>query len=107
MKHSNEILPLSIFFLCLTISFVHQLSQQNKEMANLLKPSQPSDLEEVSGEGALEYYAKHTAQIEVKTLWSLTHFVISIIRVTSRVCFSDCPSRSHDGTNRVPSAQHL
>lgn len=43
----------------------HQLSQQNKEMATLLKPSPPSDLEEVSNDGALEYFAKHTAQIEI------------------------------------------
>lgn len=37
-------------------------------MASLLKPSPPSDLEEVRGDSALEYYAKHTAQIEVGTL---------------------------------------
>ena len=49
-------------------NFVFQLSQQNKEMATLLKPSPPSDLEEISNDGALEYFAKHTAQIEVKTL---------------------------------------
>ena len=34
-------------------------------MASLLKPSPPSILEEPLSEGALEYYAKHTAQIEV------------------------------------------
>ena len=34
-------------------------------MASLLKPNPPSDLEEVRGDSALEYYAKHTAQIEV------------------------------------------
>lgn len=43
----------------------HQLSQQNKEMASLLKPTPPSILEEPLSEGALEYYAKHTAQIEI------------------------------------------
>lgn len=43
----------------------HQLSQQNKEMASLLKPIPPSDIEEHITEGALEYYAKHTAQIEI------------------------------------------
>ena len=37
-------------------------------MASLLKPSPPSDLEEVRSDSALEYYAKHTAQIEVSTL---------------------------------------
>lgn len=35
-------------------------------MATLLKPSPPSDVEEGRSDGALEYYAKHTAQIEVK-----------------------------------------
>ena len=35
-------------------------------MATLLKPSPPSDAEEGRSDGALEYYAKHTAQIEVK-----------------------------------------
>ena len=34
-------------------------------MASLLKPTPPSVLEEPLAEGALEYYAKHTAQIEV------------------------------------------
>jgi len=34
-------------------------------MASLLKPNPPSDLEEVRSDSALEYYAKHTAQIEV------------------------------------------
>ena len=34
-------------------------------MASLLKPPPPSILEEPLSEGALEYYAKHTAQIEV------------------------------------------
>ena len=34
-------------------------------MASLLKPTPPSILEEPLSEGALEYYAKHTAQIEV------------------------------------------
>lgn len=35
-------------------------------MATLLKPSPPSDAGEARSDGALEYYAKHTAQIEVK-----------------------------------------
>lgn len=35
-------------------------------MATLLKPSPPSDAEEGRSDGALEYYAKHTAQVEVK-----------------------------------------
>ena len=58
--------------------FFHQLSQQNKDMASLLKPSPPSDHEETSGEGALEYYAKHTAQIEVKAQESLIPNVLNI-----------------------------
>jgi len=37
-----------------------QLSQHNKELANLLKPC--GDL---YGDTALEFYARHTAQIEV------------------------------------------
>lgn len=37
-------------------------------MATLLKPSPPSDVEEGRSDGALEYYAKHTAQIEVKVI---------------------------------------
>lgn len=48
-------------------------------MASLLKPGPPSDLEETSGEGALEYYAKHTAQVEVKTQESLIPYVLNII----------------------------
>ncbi|CAH1265900.1 ITPR1 [Branchiostoma lanceolatum] len=39
----------------------HQLSQHNKELAALLKPSSAADY----GNTALEYYAKHTAQIEI------------------------------------------
>ncbi|XP_078597703.1 inositol 1,4,5-trisphosphate receptor-like isoform X8 [Branchiostoma floridae x Branchiostoma japonicum] len=38
-----------------------QLSQHNKELAALLKPSSAADY----GNTALEYYAKHTAQIEI------------------------------------------
>ncbi|XP_055958126.1 inositol 1,4,5-trisphosphate receptor type 1 [Patella vulgata] len=39
----------------------HQLSQHNKELSELLKPS-GTDL---YGDQALEFYAKHTAQIEI------------------------------------------
>ena len=38
-----------------------QLAQHNKELAAMLKPSGEND----PGDNALEYYAKHTAQIEV------------------------------------------
>ncbi|XP_071509549.1 inositol 1,4,5-trisphosphate receptor-like [Diadema antillarum] len=39
----------------------HQLSQHNKELQSMLKPASPSDF----GDKALEYYASHTAQIEI------------------------------------------
>lgn len=39
-------------------------------MASLLKPTPPSVLEEPLAEGALEYYAKHTAQIEASDMFS-------------------------------------
>ncbi|KAK6175051.1 hypothetical protein SNE40_013589 [Patella caerulea] len=42
----------------------HQLSQHNKELSELLKPS-GTDL---YGDQALEFYAKHTAQIEIARL---------------------------------------
>ncbi|KAK3699926.1 hypothetical protein QZH41_016593, partial [Actinostola sp. cb2023] len=43
------------------------LSQQNKDLASLLKVGTTvgSDAEELSGDSALDYYAKNTAQIEV------------------------------------------
>ncbi len=40
----------------------HQLAQHNKELAALLKPSETAD---PRTNQALEYYANHTAQIEV------------------------------------------
>ena len=49
-------------------------------MATLLKPSPPSDAEEGRSDGALEYYAKHTAQVEVKGIpycESLFNYVLS------------------------------
>ena len=46
----------NIYILC------HQLAQHNKELAALMKP-QPAD--GVSGDAALQYYANHTAQIEI------------------------------------------
>ncbi|XP_070559179.1 inositol 1,4,5-trisphosphate receptor-like isoform X4 [Ptychodera flava] len=39
----------------------HQLAQHNKELADLLKPLNCVD----NGKPALDYYAKHTAQIEI------------------------------------------
>ena len=42
-----------------------QLSHQNKDLASLLKPSASAESDEMHGDSALEYYAKHTAQIEV------------------------------------------
>jgi len=47
---------LNIYILC------HQLAQQNKELAALMKPP---PVDGVSGDVALEYYANHTAQIEI------------------------------------------
>lgn len=52
-------------------------------MATLLKPSPPSDAEEGRSDGALEYYAKHTAQIEVKGIpyyETLFNYVLSPLR---------------------------
>ena len=46
---------------------IFQLAQHNKDLAALLKPG------EGPGEQALEYYAKHTAQIEVCD-WRLNIF---------------------------------
>lgn len=46
----------NIYILC------HQLAQHNKELAGLLKPSEGGD---VKTNMALQYYANHTAQIEV------------------------------------------
>ena len=39
----------------------HQLARHNRELAEMLKP----EPEDEKGSRALEYYAKHTAQIEV------------------------------------------
>lgn len=39
----------------------HQLSQHNKELASLLKPTG----KDIYGDQALDFYAKHTAQIEI------------------------------------------
>ena len=48
----------NIYILC------HQLAQQNKELAAILKPSdEPSS--DPKTNRALNYYATHTAQIEV------------------------------------------
>jgi inositol 1,4,5-triphosphate receptor type 1 len=43
----------------------HQLAQHNKELAALLKPSELSSADPKTNR-ALQYYATHTAQIEVK-----------------------------------------
>ena len=42
----------------------HQLARHNRELAEMLKP----EVEDEKGSRALEYYAKHTAQIEVREL---------------------------------------
>ena len=44
--------------------YLLQLAQHNKDLALLLKPGNG----DISGNQALEYYAKHTAQIEVYLL---------------------------------------
>lgn len=46
----------NIYILC------HQLAQHNKDLAMLMKPSESGD---PKNNQALEYYANHTAQIEV------------------------------------------
>lgn len=46
----------NIYILC------HQLAQHNKELAALLKPTEATDLKTLQ---ALNYYATHTAQIEI------------------------------------------
>lgn len=46
----------NIYILC------HQLAGHNKDLAALLKPSSASD---PKNKQALQYYASHTAQIEV------------------------------------------
>lgn len=48
----------NIYILC------HQLAQHNKDLANLLKPNL-SDPDSKMNQ-ALQYYASHTAQIEVR-----------------------------------------
>jgi inositol 1,4,5-triphosphate receptor type 1 len=47
----------NIYILC------HQLAQHNKELAAMLKPSENNSDPKINQ--ALEYYASHTAQIEV------------------------------------------
>lgn len=47
----------NIYILC------HQLAQHNKDLAALLKPDESSTDSKVKE--ALQYYASHTAQIEV------------------------------------------
>jgi inositol 1,4,5-triphosphate receptor type 1 len=46
----------NIYILC------HQLAQHSKELAALMKPP---PVDGVSGDAALQYYANHTAQIEI------------------------------------------
>jgi len=48
----------NIYILC------HQLAQHNKELAVMLKPSEQNNADPKINK-ALEYYASHTAQIEV------------------------------------------
>ncbi|XP_043461353.1 inositol 1,4,5-trisphosphate receptor isoform X1 [Leptopilina heterotoma] len=48
----------NIYILC------HQLAQHNKELAALLKPSEQSNMDPKTHK-ALQYYASHTAQIEI------------------------------------------
>ncbi|XP_031782791.1 inositol 1,4,5-trisphosphate receptor isoform X4 [Nasonia vitripennis] len=48
----------NIYILC------HQLAQHNKELASLLKPSEQSSADPKTNK-ALQYYATHTAQIEI------------------------------------------
>ncbi|XP_013415241.1 inositol 1,4,5-trisphosphate receptor [Lingula anatina] len=43
----------------------HQLAQHNRELAGMLKPSGAPGHPSTPGDIALEYYAKHTAQIEI------------------------------------------
>ena len=61
MKY-KKIKNTGVLYVLRTIMFTLylQLSQHNKELANLLKPC--GDL---YGDTALEFYARHTAQIEV------------------------------------------
>ncbi|XP_059613160.1 inositol 1,4,5-trisphosphate receptor [Phlebotomus argentipes] len=49
----------NIYILC------HQLAQHNKELAALLKPSDPVGTNDSKTNQALLYYATHTAQIEI------------------------------------------
>ena len=48
--------------MCITLH--PQLSQHNKELQSMLKPATVMEY----GEKALDYYARHTAQIEVGNL---------------------------------------
>lgn len=48
----------NIYILC------HQLAQHNKELASMLRPSEHSAADPKTNK-ALQYYATHTAQIEV------------------------------------------
>lgn len=51
----------NIYILC------HQLAQHNKELASMLKPSENSAADPKTNK-ALQYYASHTAQIEVSLI---------------------------------------
>lgn len=91
-----------------------QLARHNKELSVMLKPGGGA-----SGDGdeALEFYAKHTAQIEVKhpqpkshTLHR-KHLVCGHLEYLSCDSLSlsvlDCASGSHHGGDSFPRTQHL
>jgi len=71
----------NIYILC------HQLAQHNKDLGQLMKPSEDGD---PKINQALQYYANHTAQIEVtlSRLVSILYLLTKILRWRSS--FSSC-----------------
>lgn len=63
--HETYTLSISCFFVTSSLVAVCpvQLARHNKELSIMLKPGGASG----EGDEALEFYAKHTAQIEVTT----------------------------------------
>ena len=81
----------------------HQLARHNRELAEMLKP----EVEDEKGSRALEYYAKHTAQIEVRELEKYS-LIIGWLFFTVIVCFvTDRASGSLHGADRVSDSRDL
>ena len=72
----------NIYILC------HQLAQHNKDLALLMKLSEDGD---PNTNQALQYYANHTAQIEVKNPFQTRRLLDPLTRQSTRHDGSSCP----------------